>query len=72
MYKICFLFKTMTSRFKSSSYNVYPSVHPIPPPPKKNPLVCRCHLQVLTEEKLPNLTMHDNLTPLGRKTEQFR
>lgn len=37
MYKICFLFKTMTSRFKSSSYILMFTTQPIPPPKKKNP-----------------------------------
>lgn len=36
MYKICFLFKTMTSRFKSSSYILMFTTQPIPPPKKKS------------------------------------
>lgn len=43
-----------------------------PPPQKKNVLVCRGNLKLLTEVKRPNFTMHGNLTPLGRKTEQYR
>lgn len=35
MYKICFLFKTMTSRFKSSFYILMFTTQPIPPPKKK-------------------------------------